>query len=115
MDHEERKLQTSDQSVQKSSAALETLMKLHIAHQFTHTAAVDGSKEGCEPEEIAPGRPITGTGEKQYGGEDRLARTAYGIWEGLKPFGQILCREHRFSSLRDHRSAKRLRCRTSSA
>ena len=89
MDREERKLQTSDQSVQKSSAALETLIKLHTAHQFTHTAAVDGSKEGGEPEEIAPGRPTTGTGEKQYGVEDRLARTAYGIWEGLKPFGRI--------------------------
>ena len=87
MDKHERTLQTDDNSVQSSTDAIRTLMKLHIAHQFTHSAAVDGSKEGHEPDEISPGRAATAPNEDQYGREDRLARTAYGIWEGLKPIG----------------------------
>ena len=53
-----------------------TLMKLHVAHCFTHGAAVDGSKEGGEPLEIAPGRPTGGNAEGRCESEDRLARTA---------------------------------------
>ena len=89
MDHKERKLQTEgDASVKASAHTLRTLMRLHVAHQFTHAAAVDGSKEGSEPAEIAPGRSATGRGEDQYSREDRLARTAYGVWEGLGPLGR---------------------------
>ena len=91
MDRKERKLQTEGgASVANSSAALQTLMKLHVAHLFTHAAAVDGSKDGGEPEEIAPGRPAAREGEDQYGSEDRLARTAYGVWEGLGPVGRVV-------------------------
>ena len=66
MDKHERTLQTDDNSVQSSTDAIRTLMKLHIAHQFTHSAAVDGSKEGHEPDEISPGRAATAPNEDQY-------------------------------------------------
>ena len=80
-DREERAVLTGGRkSMHETKNTLKVAMTLHAAHQFTHAAATDGSKAR------ATGSARDDT-EREAHVEDHLAPTAYGIWEGVRPYG----------------------------
>ena len=82
LDKSEREtLVDNDASVWRSAHTMRIAMTLHAAHAFTHAAAIDGSKNGVDEDAASGGN------EAEHNAEDRLAPTAYGVWEGMGPYG----------------------------
>ena len=79
---EKKKLQSGAVSISQSALLMRAAMNLHYAHNFTDAAAVDGSK--AEPVEDASADDE----EAREIAEDAIAPAAYGVWEGVRPFGK---------------------------
>ena len=84
MDKKEKTALHGSKSVLESAKLMRVAMALHYAHIFTHAACVDGSKAGVI-EDMDPD-----SSEARENAEDQLAPAAYGIWEGVRPFGRYM-------------------------
>ena len=88
MDRDEQKSLGSDTgSVCESARLMRTAMHLHYEHHFTHAASVDGSKAGTIKDAYQDSE------EERESAEDALAPAAYGVWEGVRPFGKVVAGE----------------------